>query len=206
VQRGARVALAAALVAAVANGSHATSIATETFAGLVRRASDVAVIEIVRRVPVEYEYEGETRICGYRVEARVVESFHGETRRIEFADVLEGEPRESKSRYLLFAQGQSNPVDPTPPGSLDEARIRCWIAASPKLVLVRPRTLLRLVDSNTSAGGWVLVPPNSSVESEGLSQKPADGEDAGAVLVSWPEVRRTIDSTLEAIHAEGSGE
>lgn len=183
-------------------GSYASG-ASETVTELAMSASDVAVVEVVRRVPVEFEYLGEKRVCGYRIESRVLESFKGEAVRIDFVDPLEGDPTETKNRYLVFAFPQLNEInDPQPATSLYEAESRCFISASTRLVRAQPRTLLRLVGASASQEDWVFVRSGDHVDVAMLRWKPAEVPDEGH-LVSWEDVRHEIERTLEAMrHSE----
>jgi hypothetical protein len=169
----------------------------ETVRELAASASDVAIVEIIRRVPVEFEYRGERKTCGYRVEARVLESFKGEGKWIEFVDPLDGDPRESKEKYLAFAFIQLNSDQGnSSPDSLYEAESKCLISASKKFVRAQPRTLLQLRELGSRESGWVLVPSHTALEVDSFRREP-DKSGQGN-LVSWADVRSEIESALQA--------
>ncbi len=129
-----------------------------------------------------------------------------ETRSIEFIDPLEGDSRESKSQYLLFAFEQVNKVDDREPASsFYEAESRCWISASKRLILGQPRTLLRLEGTGGSDGGWVLVPTGTAIDTAALRHRPSTEPDAGE-LVSWLDMQDEILRTLKAMQRIEGGE
>jgi hypothetical protein len=192
-----RVPVAAILAAATTAAAY--EIAQKTVSEMTMSASDVAVIEVLRRVPVKFDFEGQEHTCGYRLEARVIESLTGRQKSIEFGDAIEGEPGELRARYLVFALEQPNEVDGRqPPTSLEEARAQCWISLSRWLVLVRPRGLLRIEGMRGPDGGRVMIPAESAIDVSDLPHDAAATRDAGAV-VPWSAVREEILRTLDAM-------
>jgi hypothetical protein len=172
---------------------------------LATSASDIAIVEVTRRVALEYEYAEERRICGYRVAARVIESFKGAARSLEFIDPLDGEPGEARNKYLVFSFEQMNSVDEAaPPGSLYEAESRCFVSGGARVLRARPRSMLRVIEHADER--WVLVPIESGVEVDSFRRIATAGEELPkGSLVAWEDIRGEIDGALERLRGHERG-
>jgi hypothetical protein len=177
------------------------SVATKSIHEMASSATDVAVVEITDRVALEFEFKGERRICGYRVEARVIESLKGAVGNVEFVDPLEGEPDETSNRYLLFAFVQPNEARQAErEESLTESESRCFVSAGTRVVTTKPRSLLRIVVDGETQRANVVIPAYSQLdlESFGLSEEAL----RRGGFVPLDEIRAQITKTLDPTRSD----
>lgn len=127
---------------------------------ILERASVVARIRVLNRLPVAIDVDGTDVACGHRYRAEILRSFKGPSGEIEFVNETDGDFLGLETDYLLLA------VDVTESAIIDEVERRGEkIRDRPEIRCRRAHAGLRTFDRQQS-----LIPfdPSSRGGSEGL--------------------------------------
>ena len=174
----------------------------------VAHAVDIAVVRLIDRQPVAFEYDGRSEVCGHRYRAQILESVKGqEIGTFEFFEAGPGASAKPNKEYLVmvferdlaFLGSEAAPRRPRLEG-VHEARSECYLTAGSRIVLNSPRTTipfdrsgqkhpegkeLRFDPNDVSAleiGSYSLSFVQNHVQPDGETAKLADWEDTRSVI------------------------
>jgi len=177
-----------------ARAAEATKVAPVPLTKVITEARAIFVGRVVEVSPVEFDFEEERHICGFRYRAQIEQAFKGPTQPVEFFDPSSDDPLAPGDRFLAFlfsydVARQIREDAATNIQSLSQARYRCQLPFIAITVNESPRTLMRFSDRFDDAD-WLVLPPNAAYFSPDARMRRSIEDPGLWGFVRWEDLAR----------------
>jgi hypothetical protein len=183
------------MVCASAMGS--AKIAVTPLNIVVAEARAIFVAKVLDADPVEFEFDQNTHVCGFRYRAQIERAFKGPSHTIEFFDPSSKNPLKTGDRFLAFLfsydvdKHESEAARSRTESDLRQAEYLCqikWINLTAKEI---PRTLIRFLEPFDSTD-WLEIPELGPSPPREVRLRVVEGRN----VARWDDMAQQIEQLL----------